>query len=410
MLGGGTWVTQNKVLPGAYINIVSAGQAINALGERGVVAFPYALNKAPGEVIEIEVENFLRNSEEVLGIKATSLKAKPLREMFKHATRILVYDLGTSGTAEQAVAALEPYNFNILAAYTDVAADKATYIDAVKTWRDAVGKKCQVVVYNATTPDSEAVINVVSTVSDYEYQNFTGDGTTTAFVVTDKPASVTAVLVNGETKTASTHYSYAANTGIVTFQTAPSEGDVVEVRYNNAPAHSLVAWVAGAEAGCAINTSCTNQIYDGEHTIVLDKTQYQLEQCITGGQVAFHLVYGDVRMLEDINSLTTVTEEKGEDFKLNQTIRVIDQIANDIARMFNTKYLGKIPNNKSGRVSLWADIVAHHRRLEELQAIEDFIPEQVSVDRGETKNSVVVNDVVTVVGAMEKLFMLIVIN
>ena len=33
----------------------------------------------------------------------------------------------------------------------------------------------------------------------------------------------------------------------------------------------------------------------------------------------------------------------GNVFKANQTIRVIDQIGNDIAVLFNTKYLGVIP-------------------------------------------------------------------
>ena len=37
MLGGGTYVTQNKVLPGAYINFVSAAGISSNLGERGRV-------------------------------------------------------------------------------------------------------------------------------------------------------------------------------------------------------------------------------------------------------------------------------------------------------------------------------------------------------------------------------------
>ena len=151
-------------------------------------------------------------------------------------------------------------------------------------------------------------------------------------------------------------------------------------------------------------------LYDGEYTIVTDKTQAQLEDCIENGQIAFHLVYGNVRMLEDINSLTDTTVDKGEDFKSNQTIRVVDQIANDIAKLFNTKYLGKIPNNAAGRVSLWADIVAHHRELEGLQAIENFDSSLLTVEQGTTKKSVVVNDVVTVVNSMAQLYMTVVVQ
>lgn len=347
MLGGGIFVTQNKILPGSYINFVNATNVTSAIGERGNVAIALPLGKAAGTVIEVTKADFIKDCSNVLGVEYGSDDVAALREIFCHANKVYVYDLGTDAeyTTEDVVNGIEPYDFNVLCAYTNVADDVAQYITAVKYWRDEMGKKCQVVVYNQTNPNHEGVINVVSGVSD--------DG---------------------------------------------------------APDYALVAWVAGAEAGCAINESCTNMKYDGEYAVVTDKTQKQLEDCITNGQIAFHLVYGDVRLLEDITSLTETTEDKGEDFKSNQTIRVIDQIANDIAKMFNTKYLGKIPNNTSGRVSLWADIVAHHRELEELQAIENFDATLLTVEQGATKKSVVVHDVVTVVNAMAQLYMTVIVQ
>ena len=345
MLGGGIFVTQNKTLPGSYINIVNASAATSAVSDRGVVAIALPLNKSAGKVIAISRAEFVKDCKNLLGKDFDSADMIALREIFTNANKCYIYDLGTEGTVSDAVSALEAYEFNILCAYTDDSTDVNTYMDTVKGWRDNMGKKCQVVVYNQTSPDSEAVINVVSTVSD-----------------------------------------------------------------ESAPAYALVAWVAGVEAGCKINASCTNAKYDGEYTVVTDKTQSQLEACIENGQIAFHLVYGDVRMLEDINSLTTVTADKGEDFKSNQTIRVIDQIANDIAKMFNTKYLGRIPNNASGRVSLWADIVAHHRELEAVGAIDAFDSTLLKVEQGETKKSVVVNDAITVVNAMAQLYMTVVIQ
>lgn len=344
-LGGGVWVTQNKTLPGSYINIVSASKATATVGERGIVAIPLALGKAPGTVITITRQEFIKDSQTLLGVEFGSDEAKPLRELFAHAVKVYIYDMDEGDTASDVVAAFEPYDFNILAAYTAESADATQYITAIKSWRDDMGKKCQVVVYNQTAPDYEGVINVVSTVSD--------------------------------------------------------EG---------ADAHALVAWVAGAEAGANVNESCTNMLYDGEYAVVTDKTQTELEDAIEAGQLAFHLVYGEVRVLEDINSLTTTSDEKGEDFKSNQTIRVIDQIANDIAKLFNTKYLGKIPNNASGRVSLWADIVSHHRQLEEIQAIENFDSSLVTVEQGNSKKAVVVNDVITPVNAMAQLYMTVVIQ
>lgn len=345
MLGGGVFVTQNKTLPGSYINFVSLAANSSTVGERGAVAIALPLNKAAGTVIELTRADFVANANELLGIEYASDTAAPLREIFVHANKAYVYDLGEAGTVSEVIAALEPYEFNVLCAYAESTEDVSTYITAVKGWRDEMGKKCQVVVYNQTTPNHEGVINVVSTVS----------------------------------------------------------GD-------SAPAHALVAWVAGAEAGCKINESCTNMLYDGEYAVLTDKTQTQLEDCIKNGQVAFHLVYGNVRMLEDINSLTETTIDKGEDFKSNQTIRVIDQIANDIAKLFNTKYLGKIPNDASGRVSLWGDIVAHHKQLEDIRAIENFDSSLLKVEQGANKKTVVVYDSVTVVNAMAQLYMTVVVQ
>ena len=345
MLGGGVFVTQNKTLPGSYINIVNASSAPSSIGERGVVAIALPLNKSVGKVIEVSSNEFENRCYELLNASHNSEEVVALREIFRHASKAYVYDLGEDGTATQAMAAFEPYEFNVLCAYTDNSADLTAYINGVKTWRDEQGKKCQVVVYNQTKPDHEGVINVVSTVSD-----------------------------------------------------------------ESAPEYALVAWVAGAEAACKINESCTNMLYDGEYSVVTDKTQTQLEQCIKDGQLAFHLVYGEVRMLEDINSFITVTDTKGEDFKYNQTVRVIDQIANDIAKLFNTKYLGKIPNNASGRVSLWADIVAHHKELERVNAIEAFNSSLLTVEPGATKKSIVVNDAITVINAMAQLYMTVVIQ
>ena len=164
-------------------------------------------------------------------------------------------------------------------------------------------------------------------------------------------------------------------------------------------------WVTGVVAGTAINASAMNIPYDGEFTVGVDYTQTQLESFIDGGLFTLHNVNGTIRVLCDINSLTTTTADKGAEFKQNQTIRVIDEIATSIANIFNTKYLGRVPNDADGRVALWADIVAHHRELERIRAIEAFEDSAVTVDAGIEKGAVVVNDAVTIVGAMEKLYM-----
>ena len=42
--GGGTWLFQNKVLPGTYINFVSLARAIVSLADRGYAAMAMELD------------------------------------------------------------------------------------------------------------------------------------------------------------------------------------------------------------------------------------------------------------------------------------------------------------------------------------------------------------------------------
>ena len=42
--GGGTFLTQNKALPGTYINFVSASRASAVLSDRGVATIPVILD------------------------------------------------------------------------------------------------------------------------------------------------------------------------------------------------------------------------------------------------------------------------------------------------------------------------------------------------------------------------------
>ena len=78
--------------------------------------------------------------------------------------------------------------------------------------------------------------------------------------------------------------------------------------------------------------------------------------------------------------------------------------------MFNKKHLGKSRNTSSGREGLWKDIVAHHQELERIEAIENFDPKKVTVEKGLTKKSVVVTDPVTPVACMEILYMTVVVQ
>lgn len=425
MLGGGTFTSQNKKLPGAYINFVSAATASASLSDRGVVAIGLSLDWGKdSSVFEVTKEDFQKNSLSIFGYAYTADEVKPIRELFKNATKLYIYRLnsGVKASCTYAEATNSGTRGNDLKIVITANADDDSTFD-VSTYLGTVLVDSQTGVANAAaltdndyvTWEDDSTLAVTSGTSLTSGTNATVTGTQHQAFLSAIEAYSFNVLAS-DTEDDTTKALYVAftkrlrdDTG-VKFQTvlygkaADYEG-IINVK-NSA---NLVYWVAGAEAGCAISASCTNKTYDGEYTISTSYTQSQLESAIDSGELAFHKVGDDYRILTDINSLTTTTDDKGDDFKSNQTIRVLDQIGNDIASLFNDKYLGKIPNDEAGRVSLWSDIVTYCQELLRLRAIEDFDSSDIAVSKGDDKKSVVVDSVVTPVNCMEKLYMTVIV-
>ena len=155
MLGGGVFVTQNKTLPGSYLNFVNASAASSAVSDRGVVAIALPLNKSAGKVITITRNDFTHECYELLGKEYTSADVAPLREIFCHANKIYIYDLGTDGTVEAAVKAFEPYEFNVLCAYTADAED--TGGDGMRGTDGSPEERCRGAERKASAPDHTGV-------------------------------------------------------------------------------------------------------------------------------------------------------------------------------------------------------------------------------------------------------------
>ena len=97
-LGGGTFVVQNKELPGAYINFVSASAANAALSERGIATMPLVLDwGVSGSVFEVSGSEFQKNSMELFGYEYTHGKLKGLRDLFMNTQTFYGYRLNGEG-------------------------------------------------------------------------------------------------------------------------------------------------------------------------------------------------------------------------------------------------------------------------------------------------------------------------
>ena len=98
-LGGGVFLTQNKKLPGTYINFVSANRASANVSDRGYVAMPLVLDwGVDGEVFTVESADIQKESLKLFGYDYTSEELKGLRDLFKNAKTAYLYKLNTNGT------------------------------------------------------------------------------------------------------------------------------------------------------------------------------------------------------------------------------------------------------------------------------------------------------------------------
>lgn len=437
--GGGTWLTQNKVMPGTYINFSSLAKATAALSDRGIAAAPFVLNWGPeGTIFEVTSGDFQKNSKIIFGYGYDAPEMLALREIFCHATKVYCYRLGTGGVKAKNTYGTAKHpgtrgnDINIVIAKN---VDDATAFD-VSTFVGGVFFEMQTVAGASNLKDNAFVVfDKTASLAETAGTPMTG-GTNCAeitgehhqaFLDAIESYAYNALCCPAEDETTVTLYAkfnervrdtLGSKAQLVAWQPKADYEGVIGV-WNEAShgsitsvdKHALVYWVAGAQAGVAVNRSLTNMEYDGELIVDVEYTQAELEACIKAGKFMLHNVNGTVRVLEDINTLVTLTEEKGAIFQSNQTVRVCDQIANDVAVLFNTRYVGQVPNDASGRATLWNDIVKLVQELERIRAVEDFDSDTVTVEVGDNKKAVLLTiNGLNIVNAMSQLYMSVIIQ
>ena len=453
-LGGGVFSAQNKILPGAYINFVSVANASAVLSERGIATIPLEMNWGPeGEVFTVTQEDFQKNSQEVFGYDYTAGELLPIREIFRHAQTVHFYRLNSGGEKAACTYATAKYpgvrgnDLRIAVEENENSTEEAKRYD-VSTFLGAVRVDEQKEVASAAELKNNLYVDFVSdaslaptvstplaggangTAENAAYQDYLNKMESYTFHAMGCPSAdsaVTDLFVSyckrlreeaGKKFQVVVFRNLADYEGVVSVKNGITDalqppasaglavvGQSVAGGENGQDSPALVPWVTGVVAGTAVNKSASNMTYDGEYAIDTRYTQKELEECILEGSFVLHAVDSQVAVLEDLNTFVSATEEKSSDFSSNQVIRVLDQIANDIALLFGKKYIGKIPNDNSGRVSLWNDIVKHHQELQRIRAIENFSGDHVTVSPGETKKAVVVTDTITPVSAMSQLYM-----
>ena len=370
-------MTQNKVLPGAYINFVSRPRAMGSLGERGVVCVGMELDWGREGMTDIAAAEGRTNCRELFGYTYLSEEMKDLRELFAHAKEVKLYRLNGGEKARMTQDGL-----TVTAKYpgkrgNDICIKIAENVDESDCWDVE------------TYLDAEVVdAQTVTRIEDFNALAYNGadEKTKKLFVNFTKrmreEEGVKFVTVLHD-------YPAADHEGVISVGTAAE----------------LVYWTAGASAGAEVNESLTNTAYDGEYEVDAKLKKSDYIKGIRKGQLLFYEEDGTLRVLRDINSFTSFAAAKNSDFSSNRVVRVLDSIANDVANIFSKYYLGKQSNNANGRNLLKAEILAYHEELMKLEAIEGFTADDITVEKGTEKQDVVVYEAIQPVDAMEKLYM-----
>lgn len=431
-LGGGKFTTQNKKLAGTYINFISGAKATSSLSDRGVATLPLVLDWGiEDEVFTVTSEELQKNSLVLFGYELTDEKMKGIRDLFMNIKECHFYKLnkGVKASNTYAEAKFGGVRGNDLKIVIKKSLDDESKYDVITVLdtrevdvqtvatagelvaNDWVTFKATELAETASTPLANGTNG--EAVTGTEYQNYLNKIEAYSFNAMGIPADDDEIgaLAVAFTKRMRDEAGAKFQTVLYNYEGADYEGIVSvvnEVVDDNKAA--LVYWTTGIIAGCEVNKSNTNKTYDGEYTVVCPHTQSQLIEGIEKGQFIYHRVDNEIHVLEDINTLVTFTAEKGSDFANNQVIRVIDQIATDTAIIFNKQFLGKIPNDASGRTSLWAALVKNREQLETIRATENFDSKKLTVAQGNNKTSVVVSEEINVVCALTKLYLTVYVN
>jgi len=442
MFGGGNFTTMNMVLPGSYMNFISAARATTAV-ERGVVAVPMALSWGTNESLMTVTKDEFSDDQIMLkkfGYTQDAAEMWALRELFCNATALLIYKINSGEKATATIT--EPAATLATAVYSGsrgnaISIKITPLLDDYTTVETMVGgvlvDKQTVETDTGAPVDNEVVVfgtldlataativltggTDVDTVTISEHSDFLKAIEYQSFNILACPSSTAEMIALYVAYTKRLRDEEGAKFQTLVWDPTVDpdyegviklKNKVTSVGFND---YDIIYWMAGLQAGCAVNASCSNKTYDGELEIDTDYDKSEFIAFLKSGYFMLHKVgANDVRTMEDFNSLTTFTDEKQSDFRYNRVIRVIDKIAIDIARIFKDKYMGDIKNNAAGRISLAADIVEHHQAMEKDEAISDFDAKKITAVKGEVKGSVVVTDSVQVTEDMSHLYMTVVV-
>ena len=445
-MAGGTWLSQNKVRPGAYINFKAVPKPSMTVGDRGIVAIPLSLNwGATDKLIEVLSSDLLDGtSKKLVGFTAFDDESKLLAGALSYCYKALVYRADSGGVKATAtignIIATAKYfgtlgNSIIIA----ISQDTTTNLWTVITYLDGSQVDKQVILTVNELESNDYVdfsIAEEGTLEETAGTSLTGGTNGVAVEATYYPSFLN-LLAKAKWQTMACLSSESSiKFSIQTFieQCRDSEGRYVQgvvADYDGADYEGIinsisgavideVTWtkeeftaiVAGMTAGANFNESNTAKKITGATSIVGELTDSQIKTALSNGKFLLSTsASGDIKVEQDINSLHTYSSDRNYNFSKNRVIRTLDEIGTTTKTTWENSYMGKVDNNATGRGLFKADLIQYGNELQRLAGIQEFAgADDITIAQGNDLDSVLVDWYVKPVDSMEKLYMTVNVN
>ena len=437
-MAGGTFIAQNKIRPGAYLNFKSVGTPDAKVGARGIVTFATELDwGAEGKLIELYSSDMTSgDSLAKVGFTAFDKSSKLANLALSNAYLLKLYRLNKGG----AKATITIGDLTVTAKYTGLFGNKIAMLI-----KDLENGLFEVSTYaDGYAVDTQKAATIADLVSN-DFVDFSGEGALT------ESASV---LLKGGTNGEYSNVNYTEYFGLLKttqWQTLAivqnadevnslaaqfieemrdAEGKYVQVvlaNYDDANYEGIInnvssvvmndetitvdefnAYVAGITAGASLVESNTGKVVEGATSIVNPLTNDEIIAALQEGKFVLSTNQdGNIKVEKDINALHTFTADRSYTFSKNRVIRTLDEIGTSVCSIWENTYLGKVSNNDAGRTLFKSSIINYLTELQNLGAIQNFESDKVEVIAGGDIDSVIANIAIQPVDSMEILYMTI---
>lgn len=140
--------------------------------------------------------------------------------------------------------------------------------------------------------------------------------------------------------------------------------------------------IAGILAGLSLNKSCTYYTLPEVESITESETP---DADVDNGKLILINDGTKIKIARGVNSLTTLTETKGEDFKKIKIIEAVDMIRDDIRKTFEDDFVGKVENSYDNKVIFIAAVNKYFSDLAGQGVLYDQFDNKAEVDIDATR-------------------------